>query len=109
MHNYDGRNIYEFMKEVRDAEMLTPARQRSPQHSEFVLQVWSRGLHAGLGLRPSRILAPGAAAAKATKAKAKTMVDLKNCITSILGVMWERSRGDWGNVYKAHVFYTQTP
>lgn len=67
--------------------MLTPAMQRSAQHSEFVEQDWSRALHAGVGVRPSRILEPGAAAAKTTKVRAKRMVDLKNCITSISRVM----------------------
>ena len=90
MHNYDGRNIYEFMKKVQYVAMLTPARQRSPQHWEFTEQDWSRGLHSGSALgplrrRPARVGVPGAAAANVTKAKAKITADLRNCMTDFFG------------------------
>jgi hypothetical protein len=75
--------------------VLTPTRQRSAQHSEFLEQDLSIGLQ--LVMWPSRVLVPGAAAARATKAKAMTIVVLKNCIALILRVMWERSRGDRGS------------
>jgi hypothetical protein len=64
---------------------LTPATQRSPQHSEFTAQDWSKGLQ-GDFLASRVASSAGAATAKVAKAKAKRMVDLKNCILFLRGI-----------------------
>ena len=55
---------------------LTPATQRSPQHSEFPPQDCKRGLHS---LSPSPP-PPGKATTTAVKATTAKRADLKNCI-----------------------------
>jgi hypothetical protein len=77
--------------------VLTPARQRSPQHSELTAQDWRRGLQGAPPEPPpeppepgfpraSRVSPPGAAAANVTKATARRMVDLKNCMVASLKI-----------------------
>src|ERR1700729_3957401 len=85
MHNCDITKIINISSWAQQVGMLTPRTQRSPQHSESTSQDSRRGLHSPFGFplpRASRVSPLGAAAANVTKATARRMVDLKNCMVT---------------------------
>lgn len=59
---------------------LTPATQRSAQHSLSTAQDWARGLHSAV---PQRLSSAAAAAEEMKTARAKTMVLIENCMVKM--------------------------